>query len=216
VVAFGDINPGRSAIAALSGGDISLASLGGSVKAGFGKLFKNAKVQLDPNTGLPRVSYEGAGIAAPGGSVKIKARRDVNIGAGITGRGIVIDAGGSITAGSGAITSSGNVSLNAGGSIGGTISASGSISVGNGTVSQTASVSAGGIVAGGGAGGAASNASKGANVGAETSKSAEKASARADSGAGLGRSGAGPRGPRKGVIIDVQLKHCENESNCSV
>ena len=214
VVAFGDINPGRSAIAALSGGDITLATLSGSVKAGFGKPFKNAAVQLDPNTGLPRVSYEGAGIAATGGTVTIKARRDVNIGAGITGAGIVIHAGGSITAGTGAIASTGNVSLSAGGTIGGTISAAGSVSVGSGTVSQTANVSAGGVVTGAGA--AVSNASVGARASAETGRAADAASAGAETGTSGGRSvSAGPAGPRKGVIIDVELERCDSERACN-
>jgi len=214
VVAFGDINPGRSAIAALSGGDITLEALSGSVKAGFGKPFKNAAVQLDPNTGLPRVSYEGAGIAASGGTVTIKARRDVNIGAGITGAGIVINAGGSITAGTGAIASTGNVSLSAGGTIGGSISAAGSISVGSGTVSQTANVSAGGVVTGAGA--AVSNASVGARAAAETSRTADAASAGAETGSGGSRSvSAGPAGPRKGVIIDVKLERCDSERACN-
>ena len=102
------------------------------MSAGSATPFEILGVSSSPTSNLPEVNYLGGGIFASSGSVDIVAEEDVDIGAGITGASIAIAAGGNINAGQGAITSSGNVSIDAGGSISGTISASGSISIGSG------------------------------------------------------------------------------------
>src|SRR5262249_62386133 len=76
----------------------------------------------------------------------------INLGAGISARGIQLTAGGNITAGTGSAQAS-TISIDAGGTISGHMSAT-SISIGSGTVSSGATLTAG-VVSG--AGGSVSN-----------------------------------------------------------
>jgi filamentous hemagglutinin family protein len=194
----GDFDIGKSVTAALSGGNIRLFARSGSVSAGSATPFEILGVSSSPTSNLPEVNYRGGGIFASSGGVEIVAEEDVDIGAGITGASIAIAAGGNINAGQGAITSSGNVSIDAGGSISGTITASGAISIGSGSVSQSASLSAAGLVTGAGSAGAASNTGSG-KVDAGTAMSADKGESNARGTAAL----EGGASRRSGVSIDV-------------
>jgi len=201
----GSFDIGRSVTAALSGGDITLRSRTGSISAGSAEPFEILGIAISPQTNQPEVRYTGGGIFASSGSVELVAEQDVDIGAGITGGTIAIAAGRNINAGQGAISSSGNVSINAGGSISGTISASGAISIGSGTVSQGASLSAGGLVVGGGS--VASNTGPG-KVGAETAVAASRPAAEQ---AAAQSAVAGGQSRRSGVMIDVTSRPASGE-----
>jgi filamentous hemagglutinin family protein len=193
----GDFDIGKSVTAALSGGNIRLFARSGSVSAGSATPFEILGVTSSPTSNLPEVNYRGGGIFASSGGVDIVAEEDVDIGAGITGASIAIAAGGNINAGQGAITSSGNVSIDAGGSISGTISASGAISIGSGTVTQSASLTASGLVTGAGSSGSNTGSGK-VNAGGVLASQAGSGSAAAGQNAlegGMSR--------RSGVMIDV-------------
>lgn len=189
----GDFDIGRSVTAALSGGNIILRSRSGSVSAGSAEPFETLGVTTSQTSSLPEVRYRGGGIFASSGAVQIVAEEDVDIGAGITGAAIAINAGGNVVAGQGSISSSGNVSISAGGSISGTITAGGSINV-SGDVSQSANISAGGLVVG--AGSVASNTGPG-KVSAETSVATQAQSQLAS------RQAVGEARRRRGVIVEV-------------
>lgn len=174
---LGDFDIGKSATATLSGGDIVLRSRTGSISAGSAEPFVILGVSSSPTSNLPEVRYEGGGVFASAGGIEIIADKDVDIGAGITGGSIAIAAGGDIVAGQGSISSSGNVNIDAGGSISGTIQASGSISIGSGTVTQGASIAATGLVVG--AGSVASNTGPG-KVSTETAVAASDTAGQKD------------------------------------
>jgi hypothetical protein len=174
---FGDFNIGKSVTATLSGGDIVLRSRTGSVSAGSAEPFVILGVNSSPTTNLPEVHYEGGGIFASSGGIEIIADKDVDIGAGITGGSIAIAAGGNIIAGQGSISSSGNISIDVGGTISGSIQASGSISIGSGTVTQGADIGATGLVVG--AGSVASNTGPG-KVSAETAVASSSTASQKD------------------------------------
>jgi filamentous hemagglutinin family protein len=150
VDAHGDVDVGGLALAALSGSDITIYSRDGSIDAGVSSPFSNPTV-FGEGSGALLIDFEGGGIFANGGNVGLFAKQDIKIGAGISGAGITIDAGGSLVGGAGGISGT-NVNIDVGGSISGSISASGSINVSGGSVAQGASLSAGGLVAGAGAG----------------------------------------------------------------
>jgi filamentous hemagglutinin family protein len=187
----GDFDIGRSALATLSGGDITIES-GGSVSAGIASPFRLIGVSTSQTTSLPEVQYQGGGIFASTGKVTLVAEEDVDIGAGITGAAISIAAGGNVVAGQGAIAASGDVSISAGGEIGGTIVAGGSISIGGGEVSSGASIAAGGLVVG---------ASSASNTGAGKVNAETVATARQGSELGSTRTGTGTS--RRRVIVEV-------------
>jgi hypothetical protein len=192
----GSFNIGKSVTAALSGGNIAIRARTGSVSAGSAEPFEIIGVSSSPTSNLPEVKYEGGGIFASSGGVVIDAGTDVDIGAGITGGAIAIVAGGNINAGQGSISSSGNISIDAGGSITGTISASGAISIGSGTVSQSANLSAGGLVVGAG--------SVGSNTGpGKVSAEANVAARAVGESAAAQNAVTGGTGRRSGVSIDV-------------
>jgi len=146
----GDFNIGGLALAALSASDITVYSRDGSIDAGVSTPFSSPNVFVDAG-GVVNVSYEGGGIFAGGGNLGLFVKKEVRIGAGITGNTINIVATDVSGGGTGAIHGT-NVDISATGTISGTISASGSINVSGGATSQGASLSAGGIVSGAGAG----------------------------------------------------------------
>ncbi|MFO0690570.1 MAG: filamentous hemagglutinin N-terminal domain-containing protein [Myxococcota bacterium] len=205
IVSLGDFDIGGLALAALSGSAISIESIDGSVSAGVGESFSRPLIAFDNETREITVSYRGAGIAAPGGKVELVAKKDVNIGAGITGAGITVQAGGNVNAGSGAIVSSGSVSISAGQNISGTIQAGGSVSISGNVQSGSSISSSGGIVSG--AGSVASNTGTG-----RTSADAAGATRRAEAQGGFG-SGSGPAtaGQRRVVLIDVTSRPCADD-----
>jgi filamentous hemagglutinin family protein len=146
-----DVDVGGLALASLSGSDITIYSRDGSIDAGVSSPFSNPIVFVS-GSGAVLVNYEGGGIFAKGGNIGLFAKQDIKIGAGISGAGITIDAGGSLVGGGAGGIAGTNVNIDVGGSISGSISATGSINVAGGSVAQGASLSAGGLVAGAGAG----------------------------------------------------------------
>lgn len=208
--AFGEFDIEGSALASLSSGDVQIRSRTRSITAGQGRKFSKEAVALNPVTNLPEVTFAGSGIAVqPGGSLTLVAKRNLNIGAGITAARISIDAGGSVNAGSGALTSTGSISISAGGSITGSIKAGGNISVGSGTLGPGAKVSAGGLVAG--AGSVASN-SSGGKASAETAVSSGKDSGASTAATAGLRAGVGAAKSRpSGWKIDVSSRPCEDD-----
>lgn len=200
--ALGDIDVGGLAIVALSGSSITLESIGGSIDGGIAVPFANAGVSPNPGTGVAEARFEGGGIAAPGGSVSVIAKRDVRIGAGIlAGSSVNVDAGGSVVAGQGSITSGGSVSVSAGGSISGNISAAGNVSL-SGSSAGGATVSSGGIATGTGGAQSASTQS-GTQLAAGDDEQGHGAGGGAGMGVGSG-SGTGKRATR----IDVSSRAC--------
>jgi len=209
VVTLGDFDIGGLALAALSGSDIKIESIEGSVSAGVGEPFSVPLIAYDNETREVTVSYRGAGIAAPGGTVELVAKKDVNIGAGITGAGITVNAGGNVNAGSGAIVSSGSVSITAGQTVSGNIQATGSVSI-VGSVQSGANVSS--------SGGVVSCGPVGANAGAgRTSVDATRATKQAENQGGFG-TGSGPADGaerKRVVLIDVTSRPCE-DAECRI
>lgn len=200
-----DFDIGGLAVAALSGGDIEIASRGGSIDAGESAPFSSPSVFVDPS-GTVLVTYTGGGIYASTGNVTLAAKQDVRIGAGITGNNINIDAGGSLLGGGAGGISGANVNVNVSGSISGSISASGSVNIAGGSVSQGASLSAGGIVAGAGSG-VGSNTS-GGKFSSELSELTDKAGEVASAGFQTAQNAA-TRG--RGVRISVTSRVLDDE-----
>jgi len=159
-------------------------------------------VAFDVVTGTPTINYAGAGLFASGtGNITLVAHHDINIGAGIRARGIQLNAGGNVTAGSGSV-SGGTISIDAGGTISGSFSAS-SISIGSGTLSSGATVSAG-VVSG--AGGTVSNTSANqVSASAIVASTAQNSNIVSETAAGQAQSGL------RGVIIDVSSRPCEKD-----
>src|SRR5262249_50069715 len=91
VDAFGDINVGGLALATLSNSSITLDSRAGSVNAGVGQKFQALPLALDPHSSQIQVQYVGSRVSADG-SLNIVAKKDIVIGAGITGTIITIHA----------------------------------------------------------------------------------------------------------------------------
>ncbi len=190
---------GRSAIATLSGGDITVTSETGSISAGIAQPIEILGVAFSPATSLPSVEYRGGGIFVKRGSLTLEAKRSVDIGAGFTVGGDVNVAASKVLAGRGSIAAGGDVNFDVSGSISGSVSAGGNVNVsGGGSVSQGSSISAGGLVAGGGSGGAASNTGAG-KASAETAVASRGEADMASAASGFG-SGSGAR---RGVLIDV-------------
>ncbi|HTO05717.1 MAG TPA: filamentous hemagglutinin N-terminal domain-containing protein [Myxococcota bacterium] len=200
--ASGDVDTGGSAVATLSSSDIAITTRTGSITAGHGEKFEIRGIGYDPVTGTPQISYAGAGFFASGdGNVKLTARKDINLGAGIRAQGIQLTAGGNITAGTGSAQAS-TISIDAGGTISGHMSAT-SISIGSGTVSSGATLTAG-VVSG--AGGSVSN--TGANqvsAGSVLSGSSPQAGSITETAAGAAQSGL------RSVIIDISSRPCESQ-----
>jgi filamentous hemagglutinin family protein len=204
VDASDDFDAGGSAVATLSGSDIRIESRNGSIIAGHGAKFGAVQVAFDPVTESPTVNYDGAGISASGdGRVFLSAHKDINLGAGISARGIVLNALGNVTAGTGSATAQ-TISIQAGGTISGSFSAS-SISIGSGTLSSGATVSAG-VVSG--AGGAVSNTSANqVSASAIATGSAQASNPISEAAAGQAASGL------RGVIIDVSSRPCDQDKD---
>jgi hypothetical protein len=103
------------------------------------------------------------------------------------------------------------VSINAGGTISGTIQASGAVSIGSGTVTQGANISASGLVVG--AGSVASNSGPG-KVSAETAVAASSAT----SAQAIAQRDIERQAGRSGVQIDVTSRPAsgsdEDEARC--
>jgi len=215
VDSFGDFNIGGLALAALSGSSITIDSRAGSVNAGLGAPFSSATVGFSTNVGGITVEYAGSGVFAQGGEVILLAKKDVVIGAGITGAGITINAGGNVLTGSGALTSTAGISLNVGGTISGNIQAQGSINVGSGTLSSGANVgSTGGLVTGAGAAAVASNTGSG-RVSAENSLASNTFDRSAFSG-GIENTSANAASGKRVVLIDVSSQPCSpQDKDCS-
>jgi hypothetical protein len=202
VDASDDFNIGGSAVATLSKSDISITSRNGSITAGKGPAFTNVQVAFDPVTQSPTVNYDGAGLSAEGGHVRVNAHKDINLGAGIRAAGIVLNALGNVNAGTGSASATGSISISAGGTISGSFNAS-SISIGSGTLSSGATVSAG-VVAG--AGGAVSNTSANqVSASAVVSATAQGSNPISEAAAGQAQSGL------RGVIIDVSSRPCDKD-----
>jgi hypothetical protein len=200
--ANGDFDAGGSAVAALSSSDITIDARNGSIIAGHGATFGNVQVAYDVVTESPTVNYDGAGFFASGnGLVHLNAHQDINLGAGIRARGIVLNALGNVTAGTGTAQAQ-TITIQAGGTISGSFSAS-SISIGSGTLSSGATVSAG-VVSG--AGGAVSNTSAN-QVSASTvvAAAAQGSTPLSETTAGQAQSGL------RGVVIDVSSRPCEKD-----
>ena len=125
VDAHADVDVGGLALAALSGSDIDVYSRDGSIDAGVSSPFSNPTVFVERRSGVVHVNYQGGGIFANGGNIGLFAKQDIKIGAGITGAGITIDAGGSLVGGGAGGISGTNVNIDVGGSISGSISATG-------------------------------------------------------------------------------------------
>ncbi|HVN38737.1 MAG TPA: hypothetical protein VMW19_11280, partial [Myxococcota bacterium] len=215
VDAYGDIDVGGLAIAALSGGDITVGSRAASFKGGVSSPFADPSVRFDPQANLVVASFEGGGLNASGdpkGDVTIKAVKDIDIGAGITGGNINLGAGGNITSsGSGAIAGS-TVTLGAAGTITGNVSAVGAVTVTGGTVTGGSMSSSTGLVTGAGSG-VGSNAG-GSKTSADTNLASQQMAQNGSlSGSGLGDA-AGAGGPRQGVRIDVSSQPCKNRVTC--
>jgi filamentous hemagglutinin family protein len=205
-----DFDIGGLALAALSGSSIRIESRTGSVSAGRGESFSRPLIVFDNQLKEVTVNFTGAGIAASGGNVELVAKKNIDIGAGITGAGITVKAGQNVIAGTGSISSSGSVSINASGTISGNILATGAVSISGGaTVAAGSNVSStGGLVTGAGA--VASNTGTG-RTSAETSTAADEAAAGTLTGvSGLGQGNGGSSG-RRVVIIDVSSRPCESE-----
>jgi len=211
VDAYGDIDVGGLAIAALSVSSISLDSRAASIDAGVSSPFANPNVRFDPQANLLVASFEGGGIAAPGGKVDIKARKNIDIGAGISGAGITLSAGQNITSsGSGGVSSTGSVSISAQ-SFTGSVSAVGAVSVSANVTAGSSVSSSTGLVSG--AGSVASNAG-GTRSSADTNLASQQM---AQSGSLSGTTladAAGAGGPRQGVRIDVSSQPCKNRVTC--
>jgi hypothetical protein len=201
VDSLGDFDIGGLALAALSGSSIRIESISGSVSAGVGEPFSRPLIAFDNEIKEVTVNFRGSGIAAPGGTVELVAEQDVDIGAGITGAGITVEAGGSVLAGTGTLASTGSVSINAGQGVSGNIRASGSVSISGSVQSGSSISSSGGLVSGAGA--VASNTGSGRSS-AETTRAGQQ-SADAASFAG----GAAFEAERKRVVlIDVTSRAC--------
>ncbi|HTO52205.1 MAG TPA: filamentous hemagglutinin N-terminal domain-containing protein [Myxococcota bacterium] len=200
-----DVDSGGSAIATLSSSDIRITSRNGSIIGGHGAQFGAVQVAFDPVTQSPTVNYDGAGISALGsGRAFLTAHKDINLGAGIRAQGIVLNALGNVTAGTGSATAQ-TISIQAGGTISGSFSAS-SISIGSGTLSSGATVSAG-VVSGGG--GAVSNTSANqVSASAIATASAQGSNPISETAAGQAASGL------RGVIIDVSSRPCDEKDEC--
>jgi len=198
----GDFDAGGSAVATLSSSNIRIETRRGSIIAGHGSAFSAPTVAFDVVTGTPTINYAGAGLFASGtGNITLVAHHDINIGAGIRARGIQLNAGGNVTAGSGSV-SGGTISIDAGGTISGSFSAS-SISIGSGTLSSGATVSAG-VVSG--AGGTVSNTSANqVSASAIVASTAQNSNIVSETAAGQAQSGL------RGVIIDVSSRPCEKD-----
>jgi len=212
VNSFGDINVGGLALATLSGNSVTLNSRAGSVNAGLGQPFSQPAVGFDPLALEVSVDYMGAGVYATG-TLDIVAKQNIVIGAGITGAGITLAAGGSVQAGTGSLSSTGGLSITAGQSISGNIQAQGNITIGGGTLSSSANVgSTGGLVTGSGAAAVASN--TGSSRASAENTLASNAADRATYTGGIGNGDAGGVGARRVVLIDVSSQQC-NKDDCS-
>jgi len=210
VDSFGDFNIGGLALAALSGSDITINSRAGSVNAGLGAPFSNPVIFNDPNSGGITVQYTGSGVFAQGGQVNLVAKKDVLIGAGISGAGITINAGGNVLSnGTGIVNSSGTVTLNVGGTISGNFQALGSINIVSGSLSSAANATAGGLVTGAGATVVASN--TGPGRASSESTLASSASDRASLSGGIENSGANGASGKRVVLIDVSSQPCASQ-----
>lgn|GEM_PF-3946295 len=214
VNSFGDINVGGLALATLSGSSLTLNSRTGSVNAGLGQSFSRPSIGYDQVAQEVAVDFTGSGVYSTG-LLDIVAKKDIVIGAGITGAGITLSAGGSVQAGTGSLSSTGGVSITAGGTISGNIQAQGNISIGGGTLSSTASVgSTGGLVTGSGASSVASNTGSGRESAANTlaSNTADQATYTG----GIGSGDASGVGTRRVVLIDVSSRECDKDKDgCS-
>ena len=209
LVAFQDISAGGSAIATLSGGDISVESVDGSAKFGSGAPFQNAEVRFNPSQGGLTVTYDGSGVSASG-KVIVAAKKDIDLGAGITGAGVTLKAGGNI-GGTGAVTSSAGIDVSAGGNVSGAFSGAGSISVNaGGSTSGLQASSSGGLVSGAGAN--ASNTGGSRTNAASALASTEGTQLASAGGSGLG-AGTGALGPRQ-IVIDVSSRPCDSDQRC--
>ncbi len=209
LLAFQDISAGGSGFATLSGGDISLESVSGSIKLGSGEGFSNPLVQFLPGQGGLSIKYDGSGVDASG-KVTILAKKDIDLGAGITGAGVTLKAGGNI-GGSGAVTSSLGIDVSAGGNVSGLFAAgSGSLSVNAGSTSGLQGSSSGGLVTGAGAN--ASNTGGSRTNAASSLASSEGTQLASAGGSGLGGDG-NALGPRQ-VAIDVSSRPCDSDQRC--
>ena len=213
VDAFGDINVGGLALATLSGSSITLDSRAGSVNAGIGEKFQNPTLGLDPQTSEVVVNYVGSGVSADG-SLNIVAKKNIVIGAGITGTNITISAGQAVQGGPGSLSGS-TISIKAGTTITGNIDASGSITVSGGSLSSGANVSSsGGLVTGAGAAGVASNTGSG-RASAENSLASNTAEDRASYTSGMGGDSGGGASSKRVVLIDVSSSPCSGQDCAS-
>ncbi len=196
-----------NALVSASGGNIRVVSRNGSINGGVSVPFANPAVNRDPFTVI--FTYTGGGIsAAPPGTVSLEAAKKVFIGAGITGSGITIKAT-DVVGGTGAVSSSGTLSIEASGTVSGSFNASGAISVTGGGTTSGASLSSASIVSG--AGPSASN-TGGGKTSTETALASQSAS-EGYTGGGLGSgsgSGAAASTPTD-WRIDVSSEPCPND-----
>jgi filamentous hemagglutinin family protein len=208
VDAFGDINVGGSALATLSRSSITLDSRAGSVNAGVGPKFQVLPLTLDPHSSEIQVQYVGSGVSADG-PLNIVAKKDIVIGAGITGTNITLQAQ-VVTQGSGTGSIQGeSISVTAS-TITGNLSATQGISV-SGNASGANLSSSQGLVTGAGAG-VASNTGSG-RASAENTLASNTAEDRATYTGGMGGD-SGSLSSKRVVLIDVSSSPCTDE-DCS-
>ncbi|HTO69268.1 MAG TPA: filamentous hemagglutinin N-terminal domain-containing protein [Myxococcota bacterium] len=201
VDASSDFDAGGSAVAALSSSDITIDARNGSITAGHGATFGNVQVAYDAVTQSPTVNYDGAGIASKGGFVHLNAHQDINLGAGISARGLVLNAGANVVAGTGTAQAT-TITIQAGGTISGSFNAS-SISIGSGTLSSGATVQAG-VVSGGGT--AVSNTSANqVSAGSVVAATTQGSNSISETASGQAQSGL------RSVVIDVSSRPCEQD-----
>jgi hypothetical protein len=201
--ASGDFDIGHTAITSQSGGDIAIESRLANAIAGAGGSATGFQIFFDANS--PILTFSGAGIAAkPPANVDIKARENIDIGAGITANNLKIDAGGSVvSSGTGGVSVAGDANFSAGGTITGNVSAGGSVTVGSGTVTSGFSASAGGLVTGAG--------SVGSNTGSGRVSGEQSLLDDATKVGGSFVRAAEENASRKGVIINVASRPLDDD-----
>jgi filamentous hemagglutinin family protein len=209
VDAFGDINVGGLALATLSNSSITLDSRGGSVNAGVGQKFQVLPLTLNNQTSEIQVQYAGSGVSADG-PLNIVAKKDIVIGAGITGTAITIHAE-AIQEGSGTGSIQGETISVTANTITGNLSATQGITV-SGNASGANLSSSSGLVTGAGAG-VASNTGSG-RASAENTVASNTAEERASYTGGMGGDSGGGLSGKRVVLIDVSSSPCTDQ-DCS-
>jgi len=209
VDAFGDINVGGLALATLSDSSMTLNARTGSVNAGVGQPFHVRPLSLNNLTSEIQVQYDGSGVSSDG-PLKIVAKKDVVIGAGITGTIITIQAQ-AVTQGNGQGIVQGTTINVTADTITGTFNGTQGVNVAGNTQGANLSSSQG-LVTGAGAG-VASNTGSG-RASAENTLASNTAEDRASYTGGMGDGSGGGVSGKRVVLIDVSSSPCTDQ-DCS-